>query len=157
MEAVLSILERTAFAATLRTSSVLYPLVNALHILGIAILIGSIIALDLRIVGLWRGKGWRQAIGELAQLAAIGLCLAIATGGLLFSVRASDYADNPAMILKVAFIVAGLANAVVFRVLLSREPEANWGPSILLRVGAVVSALIWIAALFSGRWIAFSS
>ncbi len=157
MSGLLAAIEATAVAETLRISLLLYPLVSALHILGIALLVGAVLALDLRVAGLWRADGWRTAVLELSPVAAAGLALAVVTGALLFSVRAGDYADNPAMLIKWGLIVIGLFNTALFHSRLKRQvqPLPRVAP-LSLRVMAVVSALVWIAALFAGRWVAFA-
>jgi hypothetical protein len=155
LRAFLTAIETTTLAETLRVSSTLYPLVNALHILGIALLVGGIVAVDLRVIGLWRGAGWREAVRDRAPIAGTGLALAMITGALLFSVHASAYANNPAMLAKWAMIVLGLIVIAVFHAVLKRTPEAAVAAPRALRALAAASIAIWVAALFAGRWIAF--
>ncbi len=150
-------IEGSAIAEVLRTSTLLYPATSAFHVLGIALLIGSIIALDVRVVGIWRGAGWRQAVSDLVPVAAIGLGLAAVTGAALFSVRAGEYIVNPAMLAKWVLIALGLINVVVFHALMRRAAHRDSLPSRSLRIVAGVSALTWIAAVFAGRWIAFAN
>ncbi len=153
MDGVLGAVEALPLVAALRTSSVLYPLVSALHVLGVALLVGGIVALDLRVVGLWKPEGWREAMGALVPVAAVGLALALVTGALLFGVRATRYAENPAMLVKAGLILAGALNVVTFHRMMRRRDVARPTPG--LRASAGVSAAAWIGALFAGRWIAF--
>jgi len=99
LEGILSAIETSGVADNLRSSLVMYPIINALHILGISMLVGGVIAMDLRIVGFSPVAGRREN-ADLRAIAGVGFVLAVTTGALLFSVRASDYAQNSAMLLK---------------------------------------------------------
>ena len=151
---MLTAVEAWAPVAALRTSTVVYPFINALHILGIGILVGAILTLDARVLGIRRGNGWRASVAELSPVAAGGLLLAMGTGVLLFAVRASRYIENPALLTKWALIALGLVNVLVFRKAMRRSGDA--APSLALRLCAAVSAATWIGAVFAGRWIAFA-
>jgi hypothetical protein len=151
---VLTAVEAWGPVAALRTSTFVYPFINALHILGIGILVGAILTLDARVLGIRRGNGWRASVAELSPVAAAGLLLAIGTGALLFSVRASRYIENPALLTKWALVAFGLVNVLVFRMAMRRSDDA--APSVTLRLCAAVSAATWIGAVFAGRWIAFA-
>lgn len=153
MTELLLALERLAPVAELRASGLLYPVVNALHILGIGLLVGSIAALDLRILGVIRAGDWRMTLRGNAPLAGTGLALALLTGLALFAVRASVYIHNPALLIKWALIGCGLLNIAAFYILLRRTGE---NPTAGLRFCAALSLLFWIGAVFAGRWIAFT-
>ncbi len=146
----------TAMASALRQSSVAYPLVNSAHILGIGLLIGAMVTLDLRLLGVTRRGTLRELAPLLSRVAAAGLLLAMATGVLLFSVQPDHYLDNSAFLLKLSFVGLALLNVLwvhslaSWRALLSGEPAAP-----TLKVGALLSLVLWLAALLSGRWIAF--
>jgi hypothetical protein len=151
---VLLAVEAWGPVAALRTSTFVYPFISALHILGVGMLVGAILTLDARVLGIWHGSGWRASVGDLSPVAAAGLLLAIGTGALLFAVRASRYIENPALLTKWALIAIGLVNVVAFRQAMRRSHDAP--PSFTLRLSAAVSAVTWIGAVFAGRWIAFA-
>lgn len=153
MQDVLLALERLAPVALLRTSGLLYPVVNALHILGIALLVGAIAAFDLRLLGVIRTGDWRSTLHSNAPVAAAGLLLTLATGVLLFSVRASVYVQNPALWVKWGLILLALLNIALFYRLLRGAAAA---PTAGMRGCAALSLIFWIAAIFAGRWIAFT-
>ena len=140
----------------LRQSALLYPLLNAAHILGLSLLIGAIATLDLRLLGLFRAQMLAALAPVLWRMAAAGLGLALATGFLLFSVRPQSYAQNTAFLVKLALVALGLANAL----LLHHSPawaQALAGGAIgaRLRLAAALSLACWIGALLAGRWIGF--
>ena len=84
MEALAATVEGLALAEWLRFSRWGYAAVNALHIFGIALLVGAIVPLDLRLLGLWRSVELAPLYRMLSRIAAAGLLLAIASGALLF-------------------------------------------------------------------------
>jgi hypothetical protein len=143
-------------AALLRDSALVYPLVNAAHILGFALLVGAIATLDLRLLGAFRAVPAAQLAAPLARVAACGLALAAVAGFALFSTRPLAYLENPAFLLKLGLVGLGLANAVALRASGAwREVLGGAAPGGLVRAGAVVSLLAWTGAVFAGRWIGF--
>jgi hypothetical protein len=149
-------LAETSLARALITSSTVYLLVNAAHILAIGILFGSILALDLALLGLLPTTVLRAVASYLSRLAGIGIGLAAVTGLCLFSVRPMEYAQNPAFLVKLGLIALGILNVAVVHY------GAGWrglltgkAPSATLRTSAVLSILIWIGAVVAGRWIGF--
>lgn len=147
-------LERLQAVAVLRQSGVAYPVANGLHIIGIGLLIGAIAVLDLRILRSRSASEWRPVLAHAVPVAAAGLALALITGAMLFSVRASLYIQNPALLVKWGLIALGLLNIAIFHAMLRRrEPQTNTGAG--LKACAASSLAIWTGAIFAGRWIAF--
>ena len=154
MEALFAALEGTALAQTLRGSRWTYAGVNAAHILAIALLVGSVVPLNLRLLGVWRGVSREAVVRVLAPVAASGLALALLTGSLLFSVRAREYGAVGFLQLKLAFITVGvLATLALCRThgFLLRD-----APRTRLAGHAVLSMVCWLGALVCGRLIAFA-
>ncbi|MBY5347914.1 DUF6644 family protein [Rhizobium leguminosarum] len=149
-------LSATTPALALRRSGTLYMFVNAAHILAIGLLIGAILPLDLKLAGFFR-KLPVEIVGPfLSRTAGVGLAAAILTGFCLFSVRAVEYAANPAFLAKLGLIALGLLNLSIVR--LGRGWKTAVSSGIVrpgLRFSAVLSAAIWIAAVIAGRWIGF--
>lgn len=153
MTDLLLALERLPPVALLRSSGLLYPVISALHIIGIALLVGAIAAFDLRLLGVIRGGDWRDSLRGNAPVAGAGLALALLTGLFLFAVRASVYVQNPALWVKWGLILLALLNIALFYRLL-RGAAAQ--PTAGMRVCAALSLAFWVAAVFAGRWIAFT-
>ncbi|MDQ2077972.1 DUF6644 family protein [Marinimicrobium sp. ABcell2] len=154
--AVLLSLGDTALASALRQSTIAYPLVSSAHILGLGLLIGAVVTLDLRLLGAIRRGTLSELAPLMSRLAAAGLLLALVTGPLLFSVQPAHYLDNRAFLLKVIFISLGLLNVLVvhqlphWKAVLAGQPVAP-----ILKLNASLSLALWLAVLLSGRWIAF--
>lgn len=137
-------LEATTLAAMLRGSTWAYPLVNAAHIIGVALLFGALVPLDLKLLGLWRNVPEPAATALLLPVAATGAGLATAAGGLLFVVKAADYLASPLFVAKIALVAAGAANAAVFA----------WRPG-WRRPSAALSLVLWTAVIVLGRLIGY--
>ena len=154
MEALLAGLEATALAQTLRTSRWLYAAANTAHVLGIALLVGAIVPLDLRLLGLWPDVPRGKLVRVLVPVAAGGLALAVAAGALLFSVRAREYAGVGFLQAKLVLVglgtVAALALHRAHGFLLEGAGERR------LAAHALLSLACWPAALVCGRLIAFA-
>lgn len=148
-------IENTALVAYIRGSVAIYATVSALHILGLALLIGAVLTFDLRASGLWKVSRWRDGFEVAIPVAASGLALAIATGLLLFAVRGTHYVTLPIFLMKMAILPVGFLNIIICHRLVRRSGKAL--PSIGIRLCASLSAIVWICALFMGRWIAFSA
>jgi hypothetical protein len=152
-------LEATALARALRDSVWTYPLVNAGHILGVALLVGSIVPLDLRLLGAWRSVPLAPLWRVLRRTAAAGLVLAMVCGSLLFITRATEYAASGLFISKMAVVGTGTANALALRMiapdaLLRAQPTADKPPARVQLAGGV-SLAAWLVALTLGRLVGY--
>ncbi|TCU19170.1 DUF6644 family protein [Rhizobium sullae] len=154
--ALLEWLAATPLAVALRRSALLYMFVNASHILSIGLLIGAILPLDLKLMGFFPSVPLSVVGPFLSRAAAIGLAAAIVTGFCLFSVRPMEYAGNPAFLAKIGLLALGVLNAGIAHAGYAwRKSIAGAVTAARLRMGALFSAMIWLAAVVAGRWIGF--
>jgi len=156
----LTALEAVPFVAELRNSRWTYAAVNASHIVGIALLFGAIVPLDLRLVGCWRSVPIRTLARILVPVAACGLALAIAAGLMLFATRATEYATLTLFWVKLALIACGVVNALLLRT--ARQWEASQAatatdtePPPRLRAAGALSIALWLSVIVCGRMLAF--
>ena len=160
MEALLIWLEGSALGQLMRSSGVwTYGVVNLVHILGIATLFGSVLAFDLRLLGLWRGVPLATLERPLLTLAACGFVVAAASGTALISTNGSEYIGNPFLVLKLCAIGLGLANIAAAQFLpawraRANEPHAPRQRLVLGVVGAT-SLACWLGAVAAGRMIGY--
>lgn len=159
MDETLRIIESLSLVDALRRSIWVYPLVNAGHLLGIALLLGSVAAMDLRVLGFWKDVEFRQLERCLRPLAITGLGIAAGCGGLLFSTSAIDYASMSLMRWKLALFLMAMSNALFFIVQHHRSvaggQENNSRTLTSLKLSALLSLLLWLLVLFAGRLIAY--
>jgi hypothetical protein len=148
----LAAIEASPFAVLMRESLWLYPLAGVLHVVGIGLLLGSIVAFDLRVLGAARAVPLADAARWLLPIARGGFVLAALTGAAMFSADATHLADNPAFLVKGALILLAGINVLLFHLVLWRgEPVA--GP--LTRRSALASAALWVCVASAGRLIAY--
>ncbi|MEQ9607457.1 MAG: DUF2214 domain-containing protein [Kiloniellaceae bacterium] len=157
---LLTALQNLEPVAALRTSRWVYPLVNAGHVAGIALLVGAIVPLDLRLLGAWRSVPLDLLSRVLLPVAIAGLCLAGATGFMMFAVSATKYAGLTLFSVKLALIAAAVANALLLRLspawTLARLPDLPpEAPPGRLRVAGALSIGLWLSALLCGRFLAY--
>ena len=152
-------LEGMELAAALRNSIWSYPLVNAAHILGVALLIGSIVPLDLRLLGAWRSVPLAPLWRVLSRIAGMGLALAIIFGVLLFITRATEYVASNLFLAKMIVVVVGAANVMTLRVLMpahgSKIASTQEKSPVRLRFAAGLSLAAWLTALTLGRLVGY--
>lgn len=148
---VLAAVENLPAIVALRESTLAYPFVNALHLVGIALLFGAIVPLDLRLVG-WRREA--AALDGLSRLllpvAIFGFLLAASAGLLLFATDARAYAASPLFQAKIVLIATALANAWALRRLDWRQAQGR-----RLAVAAAASVLLWLAVIVLGRLVGY--
>ena len=140
----------------MRSSPALYPAVEILHIIGFVVLVGSILALDVRVLGFGRTIALPPMAQLLLPLSRAGFLLAISMGFLLFSADASHVVKNPAFQAKLLLIAAALINVVIahagpWRSMALWQGEAPAGT----RITALASLLLWLGAVCAGRLIAY--
>ena len=136
--------------AALRSHLWDYPALEIVHITGIALLLGNLVLLELRVFGL----GAALPINALARLslglAATGFSLAAASGLLMFASQPAELLANRAFTLKMLLLLAAACNAGWFHGRASLDRL-----DVVARLQMVLSTLIWLAVVACGRWIAY--
>jgi hypothetical protein len=149
VEGLAAAIEASGVATLLRHSRWTYPAVNAAHLFGVALLVGAVVPMDLRLVGLWRPDvRLATTLRLLRPVAAFGAGLAVVTGVLLFAVQATDYAAMPLFYAKIALVLLGLAHALA-------HGRIGTEPLRRQHVAGAVSLAIWPAVLVSGRMLGY--
>lgn len=154
----LTAIQDWAPVAALRDSRWTYAAVNTAHIAGFAILFGSVLPLDLRLMGRWRAIPIRTFSRILVPVSIAGLVLAVAAGLLLFSIRAVQYAETTLFQVKMGLVLCGIANALLLRNAVEWETQqgaVNVVPPLRLQVAGALSIGLWLAVLTCGRMLAF--
>ena len=157
---ILTGVQGSGVAAGLRGSTWLYPLVNAGHIVGIALLFGAIVPLDLRLIGLWQRLPLESLSRVLIPVAGAGFALALACGALLFIAKANDYAASTLFQAKMLVLAFALVNALAFAVLHRRrkhraDQAVPTRPALSQRIIGATSLAAWLAVILLGRLIGY--
>jgi hypothetical protein len=136
-----------------------YPVVNVIHILGVATLFGAVLILDLRLLGAWRRASLPPITTVAGPLAMAGFAVAASSGVFLLASNALEYEDNPFLLIKFSAIGLGFANAVAlrrttaWRAHASRELSGSEARRLALMGG--VSLVSWLTAITAGRLIGY--
>ncbi|MGL4727141.1 MAG: DUF2214 domain-containing protein [Bosea sp. (in: a-proteobacteria)] len=134
-------------------SSPVYALVSAAHVLGIALLIGPILIVDLRLMGRLAVLNL-PAIAVLRRFARLGLALVVLTGALLISAKPAEYLANQVVQAKLLVVALAMINAAAFE---WRVKQLGLAAAVATgRLAGIASLCGWVIALLLGRWIAFS-
>lgn len=140
----------------LQESWIAYLFVNTAHILGIGLLLGAILPLDLLLLRSTRGRDLPVLAPFLVRTAVIGAGLAVITGLWMFSVKPLEYAENPAFLFKAALLVLAFINVALQHSGKHFESAVRNGqPTRRVRAFAAASAILWLSILVAGRWIGF--
>jgi hypothetical protein len=153
-------LESSALGHAMRGSCVwTYGLVNLVHILGVASFFGSVLVLDLRLLGLWRRVALSAISEPAVPVAAAGLGVAAISGVCLLATKATEYVGNPFLYIKFLAIGLGLLNVIVLKRLpawkehkyreLSIQEQSN------LAIVGGISLFCWMTAITAGRMIGY--
>jgi hypothetical protein len=127
-----------------------YPALEVVHIVGIGLLVGNLVLLELRVWG-WGEQLPVQPLARLALgLAVVGFALASASGLLMFAAQAGELLANRAFVIKMGLLMLAGTNAAWFH---SRGSLVRMDRTA--RLLALVSTVIWLAVIVCGRSIAY--
>lgn len=151
-------IEETWLAEYVRVSALGYPMMIALHSLGLAIMVGLSVVLSLRVLGFFRGIPF-SALHKLLKVAWVGFIVNFLSGSGLFAAQATTYVTDVTFLLKMGFVLLGalfvglLQGAVTANIRAGVTSAAD--SSAAVKVFAVGSILAWFFATVTGRLIAY--
>jgi hypothetical protein len=127
-----------------------FPVVEAFHICGFALLVGSIVILDLRLLGIaLRSQPVSRLAKELSPWIWAGIIIQLTTGPYLFAGDPSEYVQIAAFRTKMLFLLL----ALVFHFTVIRRATAPAADSSWRKPAALVSLGLWFGVLLAGLWI----
>jgi len=142
-------MERSPVGEFMRGSPAVFPIVESLHLIGLALFVGTLLLIDLGLLGVaMRRQPIHQVAAALAPWTWSGFALLLLTGPIMFTAQASKWHDNPIFWLKLLLLLV----AIVFQLAVRRN-IASEHPSKL--VGAV-SLVLWIGVALSGKTMEFA-
>ena len=134
-----------------------FPLLESLHVLTAAFVVGSIFMIDLRLLGLAaRQQPVTRMLEEMVPWTWGAFVVATLAGLGLFITRASAYIENPAMQIKLLMLAFAGINVAILHFVTLKDVE-RWdlaaGPSIAAKIAGGSSLFLWIGITLAGRWI----
>ena len=156
----ISYFEDSALADNIRENDLLFPLIESVHVVSICLVVGSILVIDLRLLGL---ASLNRPVGRITNailpLTWSAFAVAAASGLLLFISNATKYLENGYFLAKVLLICAAGLNMVVFHGISAKDLR-RWENEAALplpaRLAGGLSILLWVAVVTCGRWIGFT-
>jgi hypothetical protein len=153
-------LEQLPFAADIRESGWLFPTLETVHVVALVIVIGSILSVDTRLLGLGaRNRAFTAIAREMLPWTWMGFVVASLAGTLMFASKAVTYAANwPFRVKLLLLLLAGL-NMMLFHGWGMRDVRL-WDtrkPPISAQLAGALSLLLWLGVLTAGRWIGFTT
>ena len=154
-------LQRTSVAVQIRDSLFTFPVLESIHVVGLALVFGTIAILDLRLLGVAStDRPVSRLMSDLLKWTWAAFALTALTGGLMFSTNAVVYFHNTFFRAKMLLLVLAAVNMLVFeltaRKTIERWDRASTTPSSA-KVVATISLVIWIGVIVAGRVIGFTA
>jgi len=150
--------EATGLGRFMREALWAYPATEALHIVGIGLLFGSVAIVDLRLIGLGRRVPVSALAGFAVPWSLAGFVLAAATGLLMFTAHAAEFLTLPVFILKMGLILAGGINAAILHAGVLGDTRA-WDIGATTpraaKVAGALSIALWVGVVACGRLLAY--
>jgi tryptophan-rich sensory protein len=157
---VVAFFEDSSLADAIRENDVLFPSIESMHVLAICLVVGSIMAVDLRLLGFASIKRPLSAVTRgILPLTWGAFGVAAVSGFLMFISNAAKYLGNGFFLAKLCLIAAAGLNMLVFHFISARDQQrwdAQARPPIAARFAGGISMLLWIAVVACGRWIGFT-
>lgn len=160
MNDILILLHGSPIAQTIRENELLFPWIEALHVLAITLVFGSIALVDLRLIGVRAVNRPISKIGEeLLPVTWGAFVIAAVTGLILFTSNALSYSQNLYFISKMILLALAGINMLCFQFIVGRNLEA-WNHLRQLpnsaRIAGAISIILWTGVIICGRWIGFT-
>jgi hypothetical protein len=154
-------LDSTRLNAAMRMSNWFFPTFDVIHTLGIVLVAGTIMLVDLRLLGLTlRDEPVADVVERLVPWTLRGFALMFVTGALLFTSEAVKLYNSPAFRIKLVLLALAGLNALIFHRTIYRD-VARWDRAAVAplraRVTGLLSLVFWIAIIVAGRAIAYGS
>jgi hypothetical protein len=150
---ILHLIRETWLGTTVRESRWLFAAGETLHFIGLSMMFGALLIVDLRLLGLMRSVPVRAALAFL-PFAIVGFLINLATGIGFFANDPFMYWPNPAFRLKMFLILVAGLNAFIFTVMEHRHVlvlGANEETSLFTKATAALSLGLWLTIMLLGR------
>jgi hypothetical protein len=153
-------LEGTSLASLIQESAYGFPIVVAVHILGLTFSVGMLLWVDLRMLGVGlRQIRMSEVYREFAPWFLAGFAVMLISGATLFTAYATSAYGNVYFRIKMAAILLAGANALAFHVV-TEKASAKWDdaprPPRTVRAAGLTSLVLWAAVILAGRMMSYT-
>ena len=153
-------LDATSLAVFIRESPWGFPAIESVHVIALALVVGTIAIVDLRLLGFASTRcAFTQLSREVLPWTWAAFVLAAISGGLMFVSKPFEYYENTAFRIKIVLLLLAGLNMMVFQ-LITHRSVSRWDRAAAVplpgKVAGTLSLLFWIAIVFFGRRIGFT-
>lgn len=161
IDAILQSINSIGLARHIQMSEAFFPNLEALHVLGITLLFGSIVLIDLRLLGVFgRERSYPAMSRDLIRWTWLGFAIALITGGLMFISNAAMYFHNTQFQFKLLLLALAGINMLILEFRTIHQLPAWDGTYVAsppaVRLAAALSLTFWTSILILGRWVGFT-
>ena len=156
---ILQWMQDTQSSTAIRESQYMFPIIEGIHLLGLAFMMGSVMMLDLRLVGvLWQKDTATKVKQQFLPITIVGFAVIVVTGLLLFWSEPLRCWDSRYFRIKLIALALAGGNALIFHSTVDRH-MAEWDmaptPPARARWAGIVSLVLWTGVIFAGRYTAY--
>lgn len=157
---LLGLLENSALAVFIAESSWAFPIIETIHIIALTLTVGTVVIMDLRLLGLASTKQSYTALQrDVLPWTWLAFGAAVVSGCLMFITQATEYFGNEAFRTKFFLLLLAGINMLIFELIIARG-AANWDQESSApwpgKIAAVLSIALWISIVFFGRRVGFT-
>jgi len=153
-------LEESPLAVSITESDWAFPAIETIHVIALALVIGTVCVVDLRLLGWASVKlSYRQLAHEVLPWTWAAFCLSVVSGCLMFITQAVEYYENNAFRIKMLLLLLAGINMLIFEFVTARGAAAwDRGQPVPWRgkAAAALSLTLWVSIVFFGRRIGFT-
>jgi hypothetical protein len=153
-------LQSSAFATAIREIGWIFPTIETVHVFCIALVLGSIMLVDLRLLGFAnKERAFTAVAQEMLPWTWSMFIVAAVAGSLMFCSKAATYYGNGPFRLKLLCLALAGLNMAVFQLFGMRD-IAHWDcgtPTLRARLAGAASLILWLTIVGAGRWIGFTT
>ena len=153
-------LENTTLAVSIAQSDWAFAIIESIHVIALALVIGTVCVVDLRLLGWASAKQpYRDVAREVLPWTWAAFGVSVISGSLMFITQATEYYTNAAFRTKVVLLLLAGGNMLIFELTTARG-AATWDRRLPVpwpgRLAAVLSLTLWVSIVFFGRRIGFT-
>jgi hypothetical protein len=161
LDQTLDALHNSGFSLAIRNSLYLFPLMEAVHVIALTLVFGTIMVVDLRMLGLAsKSRPYSSVSADMLKWTWAAFALAAFTGTLMFVTNARVYFHNGFFRAKFALMALAGLNMLVFQLTAGRRTEA-WDEAPVAppaaRFAAISSLVLWVLVIGMGRTVGFTT
>ena len=157
---IMQVLEHKPFAVAIAESTWMFPCFETIHVMALTLVVGTVAMMDLRLLGIGsKDRSISELTASVLPWTWSAFAVAATAGLLLFSSKAATYYVNIPFRVKMVCLVFAAVNMLVFHFVTERD-LATWDRGRTptgARVAGIVSLVLWVVIVATGRWIGFTT